>query len=102
MGGEMVVSNNSCEIDKICETINTMIVVDDTTIAALLKKLKYKVVTAKNAKDAFCILLTEADTFDLVVTDVHMPEMNDFELHQVIAKEFDISAVFEFLLICVL
>ncbi|KAK4338962.1 hypothetical protein RND71_040424 [Anisodus tanguticus] len=61
-----------------------------------------RVVTVKNAKDALCILQIRADKFDLVVTDVHIPEMNGFELQRVIDKEFDISVVCEFLILYVL
>ncbi|XP_060206327.1 putative two-component response regulator ARR13 isoform X1 [Lycium barbarum] len=100
MGGEMLVANKSREIidSEFVETTNIMVVDDDTTClcitAALLKKYKYKVVTVKSAKDALYVLRIKGDSFDLVVIDVHMPEMNGFELQQVIAKEFDIPVVF--------
>ncbi|KAK4363379.1 hypothetical protein RND71_018620 [Anisodus tanguticus] len=46
------------------------------------------VVTVKNAEDALRILRTRDERFDLVLTDVYMPEMNGFELQQVEEEGF--------------
>ncbi|KAK6155774.1 hypothetical protein DH2020_010022 [Rehmannia glutinosa] len=48
------------------------------------------VVTVKHANDALCALrIKGGGAFDLVVSDVHMPDMNGFELQQAIAQEFN-------------
>nr|XP_033511885.1 two-component response regulator ORR22-like [Nicotiana tomentosiformis] len=100
MGGEMVVANKSSEIidSEFYKSYSIMVVDDDITclsiVAAQLKKWKYQVVTVKHARDALCILRVSNVSFDVIVSDVHMPDMNGFELQQVIAQEFDIPVVF--------
>lgn len=58
--------------------------------------------TVKNTKDALRILRLISNTFDLVITDVHMPEMNGFQFQQQIIKEFDIPIACEFLILYIL
>lgn len=53
--------------------------------------------TVKHPKDALCTLRIKGGAFDLVVSDVHMPDMNGFELQQAIAQEFDLPVVCKFL-----
>lgn len=54
---------------------------------------KFPVVTAKHPNDALCTLRIKGDAFDLVVSDVHMPDMNGFELQEAIAHEFNLPVV---------
>ncbi|KZV58477.1 hypothetical protein F511_26521 [Dorcoceras hygrometricum] len=74
-----------------------LVVDDDTTclsvVAAMLKKFKYEVVTVKHPNDALCTLRIKGGAFDLVVSDVHMPDMNGLELQKVIAQEFNLPVV---------
>jgi CheY-like chemotaxis protein len=65
--------------------MKTILVVDDENIfrkrlAEGLSSLSkdYKVLTAENGKEAVAVLATE--NVDLVITDIHMPEMDGFEL----------------------
>ncbi|KAH6763284.1 hypothetical protein C2S52_020717 [Perilla frutescens var. hirtella] len=78
------------------KSISILVVDDDTTclsfVAALLKKLKYEVVTAKHPNDALCALRIKGG-FDLVVSDVHMPDMNGFQLQAAITHEFNLPVV---------
>ncbi|CAA0809490.1 Two-component response regulator ARR1 [Striga hermonthica] len=91
--------SNSCphELKKSVDAINILLVDDDTTclaiVAAILKKFKYEVVTVKHANDALCTLRLKGGAFDLVVSDVHMPDMNGFQLQQAIAQEFNLPVV---------
>ncbi|KAL8557061.1 hypothetical protein ACS0TY_004509 [Phlomoides rotata] len=77
------------------DAITILVVDDDITclsiVAAILKKFRYEVVTVKHPNDALCTLRIKE--FDLVVSDVHMPDMNGFELQQAIAQEFDLPVV---------
>ncbi|XP_057803700.1 two-component response regulator ARR10-like [Salvia miltiorrhiza] len=79
------------------DTISILVVDDDATclaiVAAILKKFQYDVVTVKHPNDALCTLRIKGGAFDLVVSDVHMPDMNGFELQRAIAKEFKLPVV---------
>lgn len=54
--------------------------------------------TVKNANDALSILGVSGNSFDLVITNVRMPEMNGFQLQEQITNEFDIPVVCKFLI----
>lgn len=51
------------------------------------------VVTVKHAIEALFTLRVTGGAFDLVVTDVHMPDMNGFELQKKIDEEFNLPVV---------
>ncbi|KAK4431534.1 Two-component response regulator ORR21 [Sesamum alatum] len=98
MEGETLITlSNSPESRKEVDTISILVVDDDTTclsiVAAILKKFKYEVVTVKHPNDALCTLRIKGGAFDLVVSDVHMPDMNGFELQRAIAQEFNLPVV---------
>ncbi|KAL0400799.1 UNVERIFIED_CONTAM: Two-component response regulator ARR1 [Sesamum latifolium] len=98
MEGETLITlSNSPESRKTVDTISILVVDDDTTclsiVAAILKKFKYQVVTVKHPNDALCTLRIKGGAFDLVVSDVHMPDMNGFELQRAIAQEFNLPVV---------
>ncbi|WMV37223.1 hypothetical protein MTR67_030608 [Solanum verrucosum] len=84
--------------NQLFEIIRCLVVDVDVTCllitATFLKKSKFEVVTVKSAKDALGVLRGSGLSFDLVVTEVHMPEMNGFQLQQEIAKEFIIPVAF--------
>ncbi|KAG5594858.1 hypothetical protein H5410_036090 [Solanum commersonii] len=88
------------------EQIRTLVVDDDGNclliIATLLKQSKFEVTIVKSAKYALSVLRSSGLSFDLVITKVHMPEMNDFQLQQEIAKDFGIPIVCEFIIFYIL
>ncbi|KAK1352090.1 hypothetical protein POM88_053804 [Heracleum sosnowskyi] len=77
--------------------VSILVVDDDRTclsiIARLLKGCNYQVLTAKDPFDALCILRARTIEFDLIVSDVHMPELDGFELQRRIHQEFQIPVV---------
>ncbi|XP_019191752.1 PREDICTED: uncharacterized protein LOC109186284 [Ipomoea nil] len=76
-----------------------LVVDDDSTslavVAALLRKLNFQVVTVKDPREALIILggVEAAGGFDVVIADVHMPEMNGFELQHQITTHFQLPVI---------
>uniref|UniRef100_A0A3Q7H6I0 Response regulatory domain-containing protein n=1 Tax=Solanum lycopersicum TaxID=4081 RepID=A0A3Q7H6I0_SOLLC len=60
------------------------------------------VVIVNSAKDVLGVYRSSDLSFDLVITEFHMPEMNGFQLQQVIAKEFSIPIACEFIILYIL
>lgn len=50
------------------------------------------VVTVKDPREALIIV----GGFDVVIADVHMPEMNGFQLQQQITTDFQLPVICEF------
>ncbi|XP_017245390.1 two-component response regulator ARR12 [Daucus carota subsp. sativus] len=74
---------------------NILAVDDDRTCLLILKewleKWGYQVTTVENAHEALSML--ENKSFDLVITDIHMPEMNGFELQERINQNFNLPII---------
>ncbi|KAF5948954.1 hypothetical protein HYC85_014911 [Camellia sinensis] len=98
MADKMVTSSPSSQASTSFRSINILVVDDDTTclsiVAAILKSWNYEVVTVKHPIEALCTLRIRGGSFDLVITDVHMPDMNGFELQKKIHEEFKLPVVF--------
>ncbi|KAE8733951.1 hypothetical protein F3Y22_tig00000916pilonHSYRG00392 [Hibiscus syriacus] len=54
----------------------------------MLRGFRYQVTSVKNPLAALSVLRANPDNIDLVVTDLHMPEMNGIELQKQIKREF--------------
>lgn len=54
------------------------------------------VTAVKHPNDALCTLRTKAGEFDLVLSDVHMPDMDGIQLQQTVTREFNLPVVCEF------
>ncbi|KAL1550778.1 hypothetical protein AAHA92_18702 [Salvia divinorum] len=97
MATENICLKRSPKPRRSCDSISILVVDDDTTclavVAALLKKFKYSVVTAKHPNDALCALRIKGGAFDLVVSDVNMPDMNGFQLQEAITHEFNLPVI---------
>ncbi|XP_060170152.1 two-component response regulator ORR26-like isoform X2 [Lycium barbarum] len=70
-----------------------ILVVDDGVVATILRTCNYQVTTVKYPMDALSTLSLKGDSFDLVVTNVHVPDMNGFDFPQVITQGFELPVV---------
>lgn len=80
------------------EDIHVLVVDDEvlsrTVVSSLLKKFKYSVTMAEDGAEAMELLRSNPPgTFHLVLTDVHMPQMNGIELLQYIQSEDTLRSV---------
>ncbi|XP_018723611.2 two-component response regulator ARR2-like [Eucalyptus grandis] len=77
--------------------ISVLVVDDDSAclsiVSAILKTWEYEVVTVKHPIDALSTLRQRQASFDLVVTDYHMPDMNGLELQEQIQEEFKLPVI---------
>nr|CAD1831933.1 unnamed protein product [Ananas comosus var. bracteatus] len=70
---------------------------DDPTCLKLLETLlircKYHVTTTSQAITALKLLRENKDRFDLVISDVHMPDMDGFKLLELVGLEMDLPVI---------
>ncbi|KAH0708179.1 hypothetical protein KY284_009606 [Solanum tuberosum] len=88
---------NSGEFSGEFPTFRLLVVDDDTfylnNLEQMLKKCQYEVTTCSRAEDALSLLRENKNYFHLVIIDVHMPDMDGFELLEHIALEMDLPVV---------
>ncbi|XP_022869834.1 two-component response regulator ARR12-like isoform X1 [Olea europaea var. sylvestris] len=70
---------------------------DDPTclrlLETLLRKCQYHVTVKSQAREALQILRENKDRFDLVISDVHMPDMDGFKLLELVGLEMDLPVI---------
>ncbi|KAL2465624.1 Two-component response regulator ARR12 [Abeliophyllum distichum] len=70
---------------------------DDPTclmlLETLLRKCQYHVTVKNKAREALQILRENKDRFDLVISDVHMPDMDGFKLLELVGLEMDLPVI---------
>lgn len=69
--------------DKLCLKI----------VSRMLQRCNYEVVTQTRATDALALLRAERNQFDLVLSDVYMPDMDGLKLLELIALELDLPVI---------
>ncbi|CAK8569957.1 unnamed protein product [Lathyrus sativus] len=83
--------------DKFPIGMRVLAVDDDRTCLMILEKLllkcKYHVTTAQNAITALNLLRENKKNFDLVISNVHMPDMDGFKLLELIGLEMDLPVI---------
>ncbi|KAJ0961147.1 hypothetical protein J5N97_000897 [Dioscorea zingiberensis] len=75
-----------------------VLVVDDDptclkTIEKLLWRCQYNVTTCPRAETALSMLRERRGDFDLILSDVHMPDMDGFKLLELIGLEMDLPVI---------
>ncbi|KAK1414010.1 hypothetical protein QVD17_29747 [Tagetes erecta] len=92
--GSVGVSN---EIDKFPIGMRVLAVDDDPTclklLDGLLRKCQYQVTTTNQARTALNMLRENRDRFDVVISDVHMPDMDGFKLLELVGLEMDLPVI---------
>ncbi|XP_018720289.2 putative two-component response regulator ARR13 [Eucalyptus grandis] len=76
----------------------SILLVDDCSatlaiVTAILRGWNYQVVTSKHPLHALSILQARKCSFDLVMTDYHMPDMNGLELQRHVREEFKLPVI---------
>ncbi|KAJ0523723.1 putative response regulator and transcription factor RR-B-type family [Helianthus annuus] len=70
---------------------------DDPTclklLDGLLRKCQYQVTTTNQARTALNMLRENRNRFDLVISDVHMPDMDGFKLLELVGLEMDLPVI---------
>ncbi|MCO5577585.1 hypothetical protein L7F22_031416 [Adiantum nelumboides] len=75
-----------------------VLVVDDDPICLLildrmLRRCQYKVTTCGRAADALAMLRENRDSFDVIISDVYMPDMDGFKLLELVGLEMDLPVI---------
>ncbi|PON42351.1 Two-component response regulator [Parasponia andersonii] len=77
--------------------LRVLVVDDDPTwikiLEKMLKKCSYEVTTCGLATDALRLLRERKDGFDIVISDVNMPDMDGFKLLEHVGLEMDLPVI---------
>ncbi|XP_073299844.1 two-component response regulator ORR26 isoform X1 [Primulina huaijiensis] len=77
--------------------LRVLVVDDDPTwlkiLEKMLKKCSYEVMTCNLAREALDLLREKKDGFDIVISDVNMPDMDGFKLLEHVGLEMDLPVI---------
>ncbi|KAK1395903.1 Two-component response regulator [Heracleum sosnowskyi] len=85
------------DFDDFPKGMRVLAVDDDPTclklLEGLLRKCQYHVTLAREARTALNMLRENRDRFDLIISDVHMPDMDGFKLLELVGLEMDLPVI---------
>uniref|UniRef100_A0A7N0SXB7 Two-component response regulator n=1 Tax=Kalanchoe fedtschenkoi TaxID=63787 RepID=A0A7N0SXB7_KALFE len=88
---------SSPRADKFPAGLRVLVVDDDPTwlkiLEKMLKKCSYQVTTCGLAVDALAMLRENRNSFDIVISDVNMPDMDGFKLLEQLGLEMDLPVI---------
>uniref|UniRef100_A0A5B7AR62 Putative two-component response regulator ARR11 n=1 Tax=Davidia involucrata TaxID=16924 RepID=A0A5B7AR62_DAVIN len=88
---------SSPRTDSFPAGLRVLVVDDDPTwlkiLEKMLKKCSYEVTTCCLARDALDLLRGRKDGFDIVISDVNMPDMDGFKLLEHVGLEMDLPVI---------
>ncbi|XAR66784.1 hypothetical protein NMG60_11013120 [Bertholletia excelsa] len=94
---EEIRGNLGTENDRFPVGMRVLAVDDDPTclmlLEGLLRKCQYQVTTTNQARTALKMLRENKSRFDLVISDVHMPDMDGFKLLELVGLEMDLPVI---------
>ncbi|KAI4384172.1 hypothetical protein MLD38_002360 [Melastoma candidum] len=83
--------------DALPAGLRVLVVDDDPTwlkiLEKMLKKCSYQVTTCNLAREALSLLRERKDGFDIVISDVNMPDMDGFKLLEHVGLEMDLPVI---------
>ncbi|PIA45733.1 hypothetical protein AQUCO_01600168v1 [Aquilegia coerulea] len=89
--------NDNERNDRFPAGMRVLAVDDDSTCLKVLERLlltcKYDVTTTTHAATALKMLRENRNNFDLVISDVHMPDMDGFKLLELVGLEMDLPVI---------
>ncbi|XP_077227385.1 two-component response regulator ORR26-like isoform X2 [Tasmannia lanceolata] len=87
----------SPRMDSFPAGLRVLVVDDDPTwlkiLEKMLKKCSYEVMTCGLARDALDMLRERKNRFDIVISDVNMPDMDGFKLLEHVGLEMDLPVI---------
>ncbi|XP_057460920.1 two-component response regulator ARR2-like [Actinidia eriantha] len=93
----MIKSNESSSVFEFPAGLRVLAVDDDsnylTLLTSMLHDCRYEVTTCSRANEALSILRQGKSNFDIVISEVHIPEMDGFQLLEIICLEMDLPVV---------